>query len=345
MSTMSVTKRSFLLASAAAGLSLAMPAIGARAQTAFKLKMSTDDAPGHHRHAVVTKWLDLLKTESNGQLDIELFHSAQLFNDVNVPRALRQGAIDMAMPGNWVLGGIDPNNDIFLLPMFFGVPQQDMHPVSDGPVGQAINKQMEEKLKVKVIGPWLDHGYSDTHSTRQIGSSLDLKGLRVRSFGGAGTEARIRYFGGDPVLVPWAEVPMALSQGNFVAMYSNSASVASSKLWDSGIKCTVVERQFFHQYIPVIAQAAYEKLPKPLQDLMIGSWKDHITEFRAMTTAAQQRAFNTLAANGVTVVRPEQSLLDGIRKGLMSTQEELVPKLKIDPELVKMALSALKQNS
>ncbi|WP_238123207.1 MULTISPECIES: TRAP transporter substrate-binding protein DctP [unclassified Xanthobacter] len=345
MDTFKLSRRGLLAASAAVGASLAMPAIGARAQTVFKFKMSTDDAPGHHRHAVVTKWLEMLKKESNGELDIELFHSAQLFNDVNVPRALRQGAIDMAMPGNWVLGGIDPNNDIFLLPMFFGVPQPAMHPVSDGAVGQAINKQLEDKLKVKVIGKWLDHGYSDTHATRMIGSSLDLKGLRVRSFGGAGTEARIRYFGGDPVLVPWAEVPMALSQGNFVAMYSNSAGVASSKLWDSGIKCTVVERQFFHQYIPVIAQGSYDKLPKPLQDLLIGSWADHITEFRAMTTAAQQKAFDTLAANGVTVVRPEQSLLDDIRKGLMSTQDELVPKLKINPELVKMALSALKQNT
>ncbi|QTL04080.1 TRAP transporter substrate-binding protein DctP [Aquabacter sp. L1I39] len=345
MNTIKLTKRGFLAASAAAGLSLAMPAIGARAQTVFKFKMSTDDAPGHHRHAVVTKWLDLLRKESNGQLDVELFHSAQLFNDVNVPRALRQGSIDMAMPGNWVLGGIDPNNDIFLLPMFFGVPQAAMHPVSDGAVGQAINKQIEEKLKVKVIGFWLDHGYSDTHSTRQISSSLDLKGLRVRSFGGAGTEARIRYFGADPILVPWAEVPMALSQGNFVAMYSNSASVASAKLWDSGIKCTVVERQFFHQYIPMISQAAYDKLPKPLQDLLVGSWKEHITEFRAMTTAAQQRAFDTLAANGVNVVRPEQGVLDGIRKGLMSTQDELVPKLKIDPDLVKQALAALKQST
>lgn len=345
MNTIKLTRRGLLAASAAAGVGLAMPAIGARAQTVFKFKMSTDDAPGHHRHAVVTKWLDILRKESNGQLDVELFHSAQLFNDVNVPRALRQGSIDMAMPGNWVLGGIDSNNDIFLLPMFFGVPQPAMHPVSDGAVGAAINKQLEDKLKVKVIGLWLDHGYSDTHSTKMIGSSLDLKGLRVRSFGGAGTEARIRFFGGDPVLVPWAEVPMALSQGNFTAMYSNSAGVASAKLWDSGIKCTVVERQFFHQYIPVITQASYAKLPKPLQDLLIGSWKEHIDEFRAMTTAAQGRAFDTLAANGVTVVRPDQALLDKIRKDLLATQEDLAKTLKIDPDLVKMAMQALKLNT
>lgn len=337
-----LTKRSFLAGTAAAGLGIAMPAIGARAQTAFKFKMSTDDAPGHHRHAVVTKWLDIVRKETSGQLDIELFHSAQLFNDVNVPRALRQGSIDMAMPGNWVLGGIDPNNDIFLLPMFFGIAQNDIHPVSNGRVGQAINAALEDKLKVKVIGQWLDHGYSDTHSTKPIKSSVDFKGVRVRSFGGAGTDARIKFFGGDPILVPWAEVPMGLTQGNFTAMYSNSGGVASAKLWDAGVKYTVVERQFFHQYIPMIAQGSFGKLPKSLQDVLIGTWTTHNAEFQAITKAAQDRGHATLAANGVTIIHPDEATYAAIRKDLLKTQDDLAKALKIDPTLVKQAMTDLK---
>ncbi|GLK83755.1 TRAP transporter substrate-binding protein DctP [Ancylobacter defluvii] len=330
------------LAGAVMAVGLAAFAGTASAET-YKLKMSIDTAPAHHRTIVVMKWLELLKKESGGQLDIELFHSAQLFNDLNVGRALRQGSVDMAMPGNWVLGGIDPNNDLFLLPMFYGVPQERMYAVSDGRVGAAINKSLEDKLRVKVIGRWLDHGYSDTHSTNTpLKTSTDLKGLRVRSFGGAGTEVRIKALGGDPVLVPWADVAMGLSQGNFGALFSTSNSIASAKLWEAGIKYTLADREFFHQFIPMISQPAYDKLPPDLQKLIVESWEKNIGEYRAMTTDAQKQALGVLAQHGVTVVAPSDAELSAVRKELMKSQDELIKTLKIDPALAAEAREDLK---
>ncbi len=330
------------LAGAVAAIGLSAFAGPAFAET-YKLKMSIDTAPAHHRTIVVVKWLDLLKKESGGQLDIELFHSAQLFNDLNVGRAIRQGSVDMAMPGNWVLGGIDSNNDLFLLPMFYGIPQEKMYAVSDGRVGAAIDKSLEEKLRVKVIGRWLDHGYSDTHSTgTPLKTSTDVKGLRVRSFGGAGTDVRIKMLGGDPVLVPWADVPMGLSQGNFGALFSTANSVASSKLWEAGVKHTLVDHEFFHQYIPMISQAAYDKLPPTLQKLIVDSWEKNIDAYRAETGAAQKQALDVLAKHGVAVVTPSEAELAAVRQQLMASQEELIKTLKIDPALAASARADLK---
>ncbi len=31
----------------------------------------------------------------------QLFHSGQLYKDVNVPKALREGSVEMAVPGVW----------------------------------------------------------------------------------------------------------------------------------------------------------------------------------------------------------------------------------------------------
>jgi C4-dicarboxylate-binding protein DctP len=330
-----------LIVGGAAALGLGLTGSIARAQDTYTLKMSIDTGPGHHRTVVAEKWVDIVNTRSEGRLKVELYHSAQLFKDSDLPRALRQGAIDIGMPGNWVLGGIDPSNDIFLMPMFFGVPIDAMHRISDGAVGDKLGATLEDKLKVKMIGRWLDHGYSDLHATFPVSGSQDLKGKRVRSFGGAGTEARIRFFGGDPVLIPWADVPMALSQGNFDAMYSVSAGVASSKLWDAGISYTVVEPQFFHQYLPMVSQSALSKLPQDLQDLIFASWEENIDDFRASTFAATQKAHETLAANGVTVVRPDPESYVAIRKELLATQPDLIKKLNIDPELVALSLKEL----
>lgn len=337
---MTLTRRK-LLGTGAAALSAAMIARPDIARAATALKMSIDTGPGHHRTVVTEAWVKIVNEASGGDLNIELYHSAQLFKDSELPRALRQGAIDIGMPGNWVLGGVDPNNDIFLMPMFFGVPQEKMHAISDGPVRAALNAKLENNMGVKMVGRWLDHGYSDLHTTFAAAGSQDLKGKRVRSFGGAGTEARIKFFGGDAVLIPWADVPMALSQGNFDAMYSVSAGVASSKLWEAGITHTVVEPQFFHQYLPMISNVALNKLPADMQALLFKTWEDNIADFRASTMAAQAAAHGILEQNGVTVVRPDPASYVTIREALMATQDQLTVDLKIDPDLVAQAVKDL----
>ncbi|SDX69785.1 TRAP-type C4-dicarboxylate transport system, substrate-binding protein [Albimonas donghaensis] len=322
------------LLAAAAAFAFAAPAAAAD----YTLKMSIDGGPSHHRTKVAEQWVKDVAAATDGKLEIELFHSAQLFKDRDVPRALRQGALDIGMPGNWVLGGLDPNNDIFLLPMFYGIPIEEMHKISDGPVGEVLGQTLAEKLNIRIIGKWLDHGYSDLHATYPVESSADLAGKRVRSFGGAGTEARIRAFDGDPVLIPWADVPLALSQGNFDAMYSVSASVSSAKLWDAGITYTVAENAFFHQYLPMISESALEGLPEALAAAIFDTWAENVEAYRAMTAAASEDALSVLEANGITVVRPAPADLAASREMLMETQPALVEQLNIDPALVEQAI-------
>ncbi len=49
----------------------------------------------------------------------------------------------------------------------FGQPLDKQQRVFDGPVGQKINAQLEQKLGATVIGPWLPLGYSNHYSTRK----------------------------------------------------------------------------------------------------------------------------------------------------------------------------------
>jgi TRAP-type C4-dicarboxylate transport system substrate-binding protein len=77
---------------------------------------------------------------------------------LTTPSALRQGGIGMAVPGTWVLTGFVPDCDIVQLPVFYGQSIDAVHRVIDGPVGQTINKELEEKLDAKVLGNWLDLG-------------------------------------------------------------------------------------------------------------------------------------------------------------------------------------------
>src|SRR5258708_8923184 len=135
---------------------------GALAQTApIKLRASLDTSATHGRTIAVAEYLKQLQEAAGGRIQTELFHSGQLYKDANVAKALRQGGVEMAVPGTWVLTGFVPDTDIFQLPIFFGQSAEAVHRVIDGPVGRSINGELEQKLEVKIVGPWLDLGYQN----------------------------------------------------------------------------------------------------------------------------------------------------------------------------------------
>jgi len=127
----------------------------------IKLRASLDTSATHGRTIAIDDYLKQVQQESGGRIQTELFHSGQLFKDANVAKALRQGGIEMAVPGTWVLTGFVPDADIVQLPVFYGQTIDAVHRVVDGPVGQTINKELEEKLEAKVLGNWFDLGYQN----------------------------------------------------------------------------------------------------------------------------------------------------------------------------------------
>jgi C4-dicarboxylate-binding protein DctP len=83
-----------------AAATLAAPSVG-RAAEPVKIRCSLDTAPSHPRNQAIVDYMATLEKESKGEIKTEVFHSGQLFADLNVSKALLQGQIEMASPGTW----------------------------------------------------------------------------------------------------------------------------------------------------------------------------------------------------------------------------------------------------
>src|SRR5665213_1785983 len=248
--TIRLTRRAFAGAIGATPIALlAAPAV-VRAAEPTKFKWSLDTAPSHPRNVAVVDYVAKLWKASNGEIVGEVFHSGQLFADLNVSKALLQGQVDMAAPGAWVLTGLVPDCDMVQLPYFYGVPTDVTHKATDGKPGQHINQELEAKLKTQVLGSWIDLGYQNWYSTKTpLDSFSALKGLKIRSPGGAAISWRIKFAGGIANTTAWPNVPLALSQGTFDAFVSTDESCNSAKLWEAGVKYSYADHQCMGQYI------------------------------------------------------------------------------------------------
>jgi TRAP-type C4-dicarboxylate transport system substrate-binding protein len=252
----------------------------------------------------------------------------------------------MAAPGAWTLTGLVPDCDMVQLPVFYGQPMEVTHAASDGKAGAHINGQLETKLRTHVLGSWIDLGFQNWYSTKKpIKSTDDLKGMKIRSPGGAGISWRIAFFGGIPNVTPWPNVPLALSQGTFDGFVSTDESCTTAKLWEAGVRNSYADHQYSGQYIPMISGTFWDKLSADQQKLMRDLWAQNIGAYRTNAAAAQERARKTMENNGVTFVDPSKEELAAARKRMQADVATLIKDAKLSPEVVKYAEEAAAQTA
>ncbi len=325
-----------------AGLALSLlPHTAALSQE--KMRISVDTNATHVRNKGTEMFAAELKKRIGDKIVVEIYPSAQLFRDRDIPKALRQNAIEMGIPGTWQLDGIEPNAAIQMLPMFYGVDADTVHKIMDGKLGQFISKRMEERLKVKILGKWQDLGFQHFYSvSKPIAKYDDLKGMKVRFPGGSANAARIKVLGGSPTLIPWPDLPLALSQGVVDAVTTTHESSFTAKLWDSGLKYSFEDYQYFGQYVPMVSLDFWNKQPKEVQNALVAAWDAVVGEQRKMAAQAQIDAREVLIKNGIKIASPSKAEIVAARKRLMVVQNDLVKEMKIDVDAVHLGLEELR---
>ena len=329
-------RRAFVAAAAGA---IAAPSLSRKAfaDDAIKLRCSLDTAPSHPRNRALVDYLGKLEEASQGRIKSEVFHSGQLFADLNVTKALIQGQVDMAAPGTWTMTGLVPDCDFCQLPALYSPPIELFRRCADGAPGELVNKEIETKLRSHVIGSWLELGNENWYTTRkEIRSLEDLGGLKLRSPGGAGISWRIGFVHGIPNVTPWPNVPLALSQGTFDGFVSSDESVNSAKLWEAGVKYSYADHQFFANYIPIVSDAFWSKLSEAERKLMREVWAANVERYRAMSAKSQADARAAMQANGVSFFDPPAEQIAADRKRMIAAQADLIRDTKLSADIVKL---------
>jgi len=311
------------------------------AQT-FEFKISVDTVPNHPRNMGLEIFIAELQKRSGGKLVPKLYHSGQLYKDAHVSKAIRTGTVEMCVPGNWVLEGVETNTSITMLPMFFGQPAKVTEDLVDGEVGKFVNQLLEKKLTVKALGRWYELGYDNCWFLKKKVTKLeDFKGLKMRHSGGSIPAERFKALGASPVFIAWPDVPMALAQGTVDGLASTAKSVESAKLHEAGVKYGIFTRNFQGYYIPMVSLKFWNSLPADLQKIFMDTWNELVPKQREIARKEQKQAEEFLMSKGVDIYYPSDEELAKWRKQIMPIQDKLIKELKHDPELVKIAMKAL----
>jgi C4-dicarboxylate-binding protein DctP len=328
-----------VIAAALAGPSLMAPSL-VRGAAPIQLRLSVETPPTHGRTISAADFCRKVDDASKGEIKTELFHSGQLFTDQNVVTALVQNQLEMSIPGTWGLAGFVPSVDVSQLPVMYARPVEVAHRVIDGKTGQMINGEIAGKLRMRVLGRWLDLGFENWYATTKRLTSLDdLKGMKIRNSGGAGKAWRTRFLGAIPNTTPMPNVALALSQGTFDGLITTNETAAAGSLWESRVHYVLEDHQTFSFYVPLVAGAFWQGLSPAHQALLTDVWESSLAGYRANMATAQVTARQKLLAHGMVITVPDAAQIDAVRARMLAEQDGLVKQWRITPAVAARALA------
>ncbi|MGI9400776.1 MAG: TRAP transporter substrate-binding protein [Rhizobiaceae bacterium] len=165
---------------------------------------------GHPNTAAMNRFAELVKENTNGEINVQVFHGGVLGSQPDAIEQVRIGAIEV---GNFNLGPIGPmvkEANLVSLPFIFkSVPH--MFRVLDGEAGDIMGAAMAEAGLTPLA--WIDAGARSFYAQKAINTPADVEGLKIRVMNNDLYTSMISALGGNPSPMAFAEVQQALKTG------------------------------------------------------------------------------------------------------------------------------------
>lgn len=247
-------KRWFTAACAAfLALALAPPA-----QAEKVLRITLQLPITHHLGQNLTAFKEEVERETKGEIKVEIYPSAQLYKDKEVPQAVSSGAVEMGVSSISRFAGTVPAVDIFYVP--FSFPSWDLVTKATAP-GSTIRGPIDDailKTGARVLW-WQAYGGAVLLSKGSpIVTPADMKDKKVRVFGKTLGDF-VKSVGGAPALISGSEQFLAYQRGTVDAGMTGVTAVDSRKLHQVMDYLTVTNHADI-EFVVLINEKAWQDL-------------------------------------------------------------------------------------
>src|SRR5436305_1675072 len=184
---------------------------------------------------------------SKGELQMEFHGGTLLTKELEIINAVKSGNIAMGDPGG-AAATVFPEMGVFLVPYLIASYDQ-AYKMFNGQVGERLDKNIQEKYKLKVLF-FYDYGFRQFwNSKRPIAEPKDLRGLKLRVQQAKVFADTINGLGVVSVPMAWCEVIPAAQQGVIDGADLPIVNILALKAYEVSKYCSMT----YHNYGPTAA--------------------------------------------------------------------------------------------
>lgn len=287
-----------MMTAGALTLALLAAPLSSSAETTIRVTLQLPET-----HSLGQNWMafdEIIREQSRGEMSIQLFPSAQLFRDNEVPEAVGTGAIDA---GSAFLGrftGAVPAVDVVNLPFLF---EDEAHlraaTATGSPMRELLDAAILEETGARVLW-WQAFGRNVYLSNEdEVRIPGDMDGQRVRTYGkvlGWTVEA----LGGAPTLISGSEQFLAYQQGTVDIGMTGVSAVRSRSLYEVMDHMTLSFDSAI-EFVAVINNDFFEGLSADEQQIILDAAATVEQQLRDAIYTEEAEAIEEVSAN-MTVV-------------------------------------------
>lgn len=205
----------------------------------------------------------LCEERLKGKVEVQHFHSAQLFGQVQGISATQAGAVQLIAPSTSIYTKLFPKFAVWELPYLWNSTAELRKAANDPNIGGKIFAEMNKK-GLHSFGLWLN-GYRIMGSwKRPIRKLEDLQGLKVRVLPAKQFRDTFTALGGNVVSIAWKEITPALQQKVVDAIEPTASNWESTKLYELAPHITFTNH-VLASYVVAANKKWWESLPNDIR--------------------------------------------------------------------------------
>jgi len=274
-------------------------AAGALAQAPIVIKFSHVVAVNTPKGKGADYFKKLAEERTGGKVKVEVYPNSSLFKDGEEMEALQLGSVQMLAPSVSKFGPLGAREfEMFDLPFLFD-SYDDLHKVTDGPVGKALFKKLESK-GITGLAYWVN-GFKDMSANKPLRKPEDMKGLKMRIQSSKVLESEMRAFGALPQVMAFSEVYQAMQTGVVDGSENPPSNFYTQKMHEVQKYLTLTDHGVI-EYAVIVNKKFWDGLPADIRTTLEGAMKDATKYADDIAKKENDDALAAVKASGKTEI-------------------------------------------
>ena len=193
-------------------------------------QLSDNQPPDYPTTLGDKKFAELVKERTNGKIVIEVYDSAQLFDEKSAIEAAQMGGLAFCRVNAQPLSDFTKSLGVLSLPYIFN-NEEHQWKVFNGPVGEELLKEMEKNGLIGLT--YYDSGSRSFYNNkREVKTPADMKGLKIRVQQSKLMMGLVESLGASPTPMAYGEVFTGLQSGVIDGAENNWPSYFSTSHYE-----------------------------------------------------------------------------------------------------------------
>ncbi|MGG0717718.1 DctP family TRAP transporter solute-binding subunit [Robertmurraya massiliosenegalensis] len=187
-------------------------------------------APDHPYNLAAEKFKEVLESNAPQEVQVEIFHSAQLGSERDLTEGLQLGTVDIAIaPGT--IGSFEPKMGVLDLPYIFR-DREHAYKVLDGEIGQELAADLPAS-DLRLLSYWENGFRQISNSQKPINTPEDLKGIKIRVPENSIYVDTFKEWGANVTTMAFGELYTALQQKAVDGQENPLALIYTNKFYET----------------------------------------------------------------------------------------------------------------